>query len=177
MVASVNETLSYNQWLQRYCFLSQLDASLEVYCLFHVAKFSRAFHFSWLVQEVVGSVSAGKGRNQRCTRSLRRKKQPCKCRERGWSPTPQKVANLLVRFINQHMNEITVLRYSSCRLQPTRLQPSELHMWHSVAGQVAQENPQHRDCSYVQWARGYARKTIGKTHAWRLQLRWVVLTL
>ena len=105
------------------------------------------------------------------------KETTVQCRERGWSPTPQKVANLLVRFINQHMNERTVLRYSSYQLQPTRLQPSELHMWHSVAGQVAQENPQHWDCSYVQWARGYARKTIGKTHAWRLQLRWVVLTL
>ena len=71
-------------------------------------------------------------------------------------------------------NNITVLRYSPYRLQPTRLQPSELYMWHSVAGQVAQEDTKYGDCSYMRWASEHARETIGETHAWRCQLRWAI---
>lgn len=101
------------------------------------------------------------------------------CIERGWSLNMFKLNNLLIKLISQDMNLITFLKCerSRYRLQPARLQSSKLHMWHSVAGQVAHEDTKHGDRSYVRWAREYARKTIGETHTWRPQLRWVFATL
>lgn len=49
MVALVNEILSSNQWLQRFCFLSQSDTSPEIYCWLHVPKCSPAFRLSCAV--------------------------------------------------------------------------------------------------------------------------------
>ena len=134
-------------------------------------RLSPQSYSDWLFW-VVGSVSAGKRRklwysthwdgrnrgthNTRVTAKYSEASQPSDYPAHEWN---------------------NYLRFSRYRLQPARLQPAELHMWHSVAGQVAQENTKHRDCSYMRWAREYARKTIGETHAWRLQLRWVLLTL
>ena len=50
------------------------------------------------------------------------------CRECRWPLNIQKIANLLIIYVNQYINEILVLRYSPYRLQPTRFQPSELYM-------------------------------------------------
>lgn len=99
--------------------------------------------------------------------------------ERRWSLNMLKLNNLLIKLISQDMNLITFLKCerSLYRLQPARLQSSKLHMWHSVAGQVAHEDTKHGDRSYVRWAREYAKKTIGETHTWRPQLWWVFVTL
>ena len=102
MVALVNETLSYNQWLQRHCFLSQSDARFEVYCLCHAPKFSRAYRLSWLLQWLV-ALSRGFCFGRKRTEAvyvmhklIETRETTVLCRERGWPPNMQKVANLLI---------------------------------------------------------------------------------
>lgn len=87
MVALVNETLSYNQWLQRY--FSQPTRSESRSLLFiTIPKFSRAFRLRWLVQWLVGLSRGfcfgGKRTEAVMHKFMETKETTVQCIERGW---------------------------------------------------------------------------------------------